>query len=106
MEEILISITPEPTFWAPVEFRVAGGKVAKMEVEFRHMDTDAYQAFWTEHDGKPFAEVLPKIVTNWKGTDATYTPEALARLLRNYGASGRAIQDAFRDEIFGAARKN
>lgn len=106
MEEILLSIDPAPTFWAPVEFPVAGGKVAKIQVEFTHMDTDAYQSFWQEHDGKPFAEVLPLIVRNWKGTDAAYTPAALARLLRNYGASGRAIQAAFRDQIFGAALKN
>lgn len=106
MEQVLFKLDPAPTFWAPVEFNVAGGMVAKIEVEFAYHNRDEFEALSEAILDEKDADWLPRIMRNWKGPDAAYSADTLARLLRNYPGSGVAIAATFRNEIFGAPRKN
>lgn len=106
MDEVLFKIDPDPTFWAPVEFNVAGGKVAKIQVEFVYKDRDAYLDFIKSFEGKRDDELLPLVIVSWKGPDAAATPESIARLFRNYPAASRAFFETWRDQLFGAPAKN
>lgn len=106
MEDVLFKLEPDPTFWAPVEFKVAGGKLAKIQVEFRYKDRDQYLEFIKAFEGKRDDEVLPQVIVAWKGPDAAATPENIARMFRNYPGSSRAFFCAWRDELFGAPAKN
>lgn len=106
MENVLFKLEPDPTFVAPVEFNVAGGKVAKFDIEFVYLDRDAFEALSERIKDKRDDEWLPEIIRGWKGPDAAYSVEALGKLLRNYPSAGTAIAITFRNEIFGAPRKN
>lgn len=105
-EQIVFKVDPDPTFWATVEIPMIGGKVGKLEVEFKFKDRDAYSEFFTVNDGKKDIEALPEIVVGWRGADAPYSVEALGRLLRNYPLSGAAFIKTYRDSIWGALEKN
>lgn len=105
-EKIVFSLDPDPTFWAPVEIPMPGGKVGKINVEFNFKDRDEYTAFFTANEGKKDVEALPEIIAGWHGPDATYSVDALGRMLKNYPQSGLAFFRAYRDNIFGASEKN
>lgn len=105
-QAVVFTIDPEPTFWAPVDIPMAGGKKGCIHVLFRYKDREQYAAFFDEHKGERDDEVLPLLIEGWEGPDAPYSAETLGRLLRNYPQAGVAMVAAYRDELFGAAVKN
>lgn len=102
----ILCIQPEPTFWADVEFPVPGGTVAKIKVEFCHKDREEYQAFFQRNADKKDYESMPEIVASWKGLNVPYSAITLRQLFINYPSASAAFVAAYRDELFGAARKN
>lgn len=105
-DEVLFNIDPEPRFWAPVKIPLPGGKTGTIQAQFLHLGREEYIEFWKRHEGRPALEVMQKIVFDWKGPDAGFSPETLARLLNNYGTASRAFFDTWRENLFGAAEKN
>lgn len=116
-------IDPNPTFPATVGLTVPGQKeTAALEIVFRHKDTEALRA-WME--GRPAggeaagppaprtdAEFLGEVVAGWSGmqdaagADVPYTPEAFARLLKNYPTAAGEIYRAYLRELTESRLKN
>ena len=107
MENVhLFDIDPDPSFWAGVSIPVAGGEPVEVKMQFAYFDRDQYLDFWKEMEGKLDHEVLPQIVTDWRGFREPYSLSAMVRLLKKRPRAGRAILDAWKDELFGAPEKN
>lgn len=117
-------IDPNPTFAAKVGLSVPGQAApAELELVFRHRDKEALQAWMAGGSagaGAPAdpppartdAEFLGEVVAGWSGVqdaagaDVPYTPEAFARLLKNYPAAAGEIYRAYLRELTESRLKN
>lgn len=100
-------INPNPTFWAKANISVPGQKDSStIEVEFKHLNKDELKAYQDGLEEKEPVAALAEIITGWKGIDEDFTKDSLARLLKNYPASGRQLYEAFIGELYGSKAKN
>ena len=105
-EKVLFKLEPEPTFWAPVQIPLPGGELGEIRVKFRYRNRDALLELLKEAEGLFDLDLLLRVIDDWEGPDAAFSPETLDRLLGNYQQAGRALFRAYRDNLLGAAEKN
>lgn len=106
MSEELFKLDPEPSFWAPVEILMPGGKVGKFSIEYHYRDRNAYVELLKQAETMDDIDVLMLAIKGWKGPDAAFSRETLARLLRNYPGATRVIFRTYRSNLLGEAEKN
>jgi len=106
MSEEIFKLEPEPTFWAPVEIPMPGGKVGKFSIEYHYRDRDAYVELLKQAETMDDIDVLMLAMKDWKGPSAAFSRETLERLLRNYPGATRVIFRTYRENLLGAAEKN
>lgn len=97
-------IDPSPTFTETVLFRLPGGKTASINVTYRFLDQDAYQALFSSGKKSDVAFAMD-IATAWDA-DEEFGEAALERLFKTYPTASRAFFSTFRVAIFGAEEKN
>ena len=96
----MLKLQPNPTFWAKVGVHVPGqDKPVEVEFEFAHMTRDEYAAFSERTKGQEDAEVLGVILRGWKGVDAPFTAENLAKLLTQYHSAAYSIASTYGAEL-------
>jgi len=109
MSEIF-RIDPAPTFIFPVALPVPGGVPVVVRFRFRHMDSEAFFKMLEEsrEAKEPAAEFLLRFVDGWEGENinASFSAEALGKLVKNYPKAAKAIFGAFEAELVGALEKN
>ena len=100
-------INPNPTFWAKASISVPGQKDPSIiDVEYKHLNKDELKAYQDGLDEKEPITALSEIMVGWKGTDEDFSKDSLAKVLKNYPASGRQFYEAFISELYGAKAKN
>ena len=97
-------IDQAPTFTETVTFRLPGGKTASINVTYRYMDQDAYQALFSSGKKSDVAFAMD-IATAWDAED-DFGEAALERLFKAYPTAAKAFFATFRVAIFGAEEKN
>jgi Phage tail assembly chaperone len=105
-EKVLFKLEPAPTFWAPVSIPLPGGETGEIRVKFRYRNRDAFVELLKEAATLDDVDMLLRVIDDWDGPDAAFSPETLGRLLGNYQQAGRALFRAYRDNLLGAAEKN
>lgn len=103
----MLKIQPNPTFTSRVEIPTPEGNV-QIKVEFKHMDTDAYEAFVKSEAAKNRSneETIGDIAVGWTGVDGDFTPENVAKVCKAYHAAAGAIVTAFITELTQAKAGN
>lgn len=103
----MFQIDPSPSFWAPAAITVPGQKdPAIIEVKYKHLDADALKVYQESLGEKEPVDSLMEIMLEWKGVSEELTKQSLAKVLKNYVASGRQFYDAFLKELLGIKAKN
>lgn len=109
MTGIVIEITGEPTFTAPVSLSRPGKEPAVVDFTFKHKTRDELVA-WGERaraPGASTADLLSEIVADWGAQIAQpYSPEALRILLQNYHTADVDIAKGYRKALAEAREKN
>lgn len=103
----MFKLDPNPTFTTPVQLSVPGlPKPLVVQVEFRHFDTDALEAYYDALPGKSNAAGLAEVIVSWQDFDAGYSTDTLAKLLKNYPTAAGELFSAFRREHLESKAKN
>ncbi|MGZ5121028.1 MAG: phage tail assembly chaperone [Burkholderiales bacterium] len=103
----MLKLIANPTYTETVKIPAPGGDVT-LKCEFKHFDTDAYDAMFAKWQaaGTKAKEALPDVLVGWSDVDAEFTPENLERLCKNYHRAPVAIMDAFIGSLTGARLGN
>lgn len=99
------TINPDPKFTEPVIFRLPGGKLVTIRVDFNFLDSADYAAHFEAQRGKSDAEIAASIASGWDAAEPFGVP-ALEKLFRTYPTAARAFFATFRNAIYGAAEGN
>ena len=103
----LFTVTPRPTFRAPVKLTVPGEETpAEIDVTFAHLPREAFRAWleraWKQHD----LETMREIVRDWSGVDEPYSEANLQLLLDNYPAASQELLEAYCKALTESRAKN
>ncbi|GGX01426.1 phage tail assembly chaperone [Undibacterium macrobrachii] len=104
----MFQIDPSPKFWAQAAISVPGQKdPAMIDVQYNHLDADELKVFQTQTivEKEPI-DALMEIINDWKGASEEFNKQSLAKVLKNYPASGRQFYDAYIKELLGVKTKN
>jgi hypothetical protein len=103
----MLKIQPSPTFTSRVEIPTPEG-IVPIKVEFKHMDTDAYEAFIKSEAAKNRSneETICDIAVGWSGVDSDFTPDNVRAVCKAYHAAAGAIVATFISELTQAKEKN
>ena len=99
------SLTPSPTFKAPVAIQVPGGKAVEVEFVFKHRDRENFKEFVDSLEGRKDVDILLDIASGWELEDA-FDEKNLQKLADNYLGAGRAVLQAYISELTAARAKN
>lgn len=102
----MFKLQPDATFTAVAQIPVAGQGTKPLTLEFKYHDRDALARFFDSLSGRKDEEIIAEVVTGWKGADADFTQDRLAKLLRDYPGAAGAIVRTFLEEASGARAKN
>ncbi|CAG9184285.1 phage tail assembly chaperone [Cupriavidus respiraculi] len=105
----MFKIQPNPTFNLTVKVPTPGEAPQSLKLLCHYKDEEQAREFLAraiEAEGQGERADLTEIVAGWEDVDEEFSPEALKRLLRNYGGAGRAIFQAYLDELQGQRRGN
>lgn len=98
-------IDPAPTFREPVTFRLPGGKVAVINVDFKFYDEAGRDDLRARLRGKSDPECAMELATGWDA-EASFSEESVAELFRTYPTSAKAFFRTYNEAIYGAEAKN
>ena len=97
---ITLKLDPSPTFWSKVDIPIPGApKGVEIECEFGHMDRDAFAVFTDTATARTDIDGTMAILRSWRGPDAAFSREAVAKLLQNYHGASFAITEKFCSEL-------
>lgn len=99
------SLVPAPTFKATVAIQVPGGKPVDVEFTFKHRDRENFKEFVDGLEGRPDVDILMDIASGWELEDA-FDEKNLEKLTSNYLGAGRAVLQAYINELTAARAKN
>lgn len=99
------SLVANPTFTRAVEIPVAGGKPATVEFTFKHRTRDAFRELLDGMAGRDDISLLQDVACGWELSDP-FDADSLNTLIQNYAGAGRAVVEAYIDELRGARRGN
>jgi hypothetical protein len=108
----MFTLQPSPTFDVVVHIAQPGADPAPLHLVCRHMTRAAVQAWVADAAQTNDAAFLARAVCGWRhvlgpdGAEVPFSPAALAQLLDNYAAAGRAIFDAYLRELAEGRAKN
>lgn len=101
---VKFSLTPSPTFKAPVEIPLPDGQVAKPVMEFKHRDKDSLDALVKNKSIKDPA-LLGEILAGWD-LDEEFGPSSIELLCKNYVMAPKAILTAYINALVDGRRGN
>lgn len=103
----MFKLQAEPTFWAKAPISVPGQAApVPLDVEYRWLGREQLRAFLDTLAERSDIDLLGEIVVGWKGVDAPFSVDALARLIDQYPRAADAIFDTWRSELLEAKAKN
>jgi len=99
------SLTPSPTFKAPVSIQVPGGKTVQVEFTFKHRNREDFRELTEGLEGRKDVEILLDIASGWELEDA-FEEKNVQKLVDNYLGAGRAVLETYVAELTAARAKN
>lgn len=101
---VKFTLTPNPTFKAPVEIPLPDGQVAKPTFEFKHRDKDALDVLVKNTKIKD-PDLLKEILAGWD-LDEAFNDESIGLLCKNYVMAPRSILSAYITALVEGRRGN
>lgn len=103
----MLKLIANPTYTETVKIPAPGGDVT-LKCEFKHFDTDAYEAMYARWQaaGTTARDALSEVMAGWSDVDAEFNLENLDKLCKNYHRAPLAIMDAFVSSLTGARLGN
>lgn len=99
-------LTPEPTFVAPVNIHVPGGKPHPVKFTFKFRTPDEYREFLDAvKEGKDDVATIKEVVTGWD-LPQPFDDENIATLVKTRFGVVEAVFLAYSRELIGAREKN
>lgn len=105
MAKVKFTLAVSPTFKSTVIIPAPGGKSAPIEFTFKHRTRDAFKEFTESLGGRDDVDVLLDIASGWD-LDEPFDKETVEQLTQNYLGAGRAVAEAYINELTAARVKN
>lgn len=98
----------KPTFNAKVKVHVHGGETHEIDVEFKHMRKDDFQAYFARavEEETPQIDQLLGLVESWRGLEFEPTRDGMAELDQLYPSVIPQILMAYAEELAKGRRGN
>ncbi len=103
----MFKLDPNPTFWQSVRITVPGEQEpASIELQFVHKSVEDLRAWIDDAKEKNDGATIRTIVRGWRGVDAEFSEDAIARLIRNYPAAASEIFEQYLRALTESRTKN
>jgi hypothetical protein len=99
------NLTVNPTFKAPVNIAIPGGKAVDVEFTFKYRNKDELKEFVDEMKGKTDVVLIEEMASGWE-LDDPFNAESLEKLTQNYPGSSMGITQVYISELQGVRAKN
>jgi len=95
-----------PTFEAPVDLRLPGGKIKTFYAEYRYLTEKQYAAFVAEDPERNLRDTLLKLTVSWRNIDLAFDEDGFDELTDYCPGAPLAMLQAYHRERHGLPRKN
>ncbi|MBP6772717.1 MAG: hypothetical protein KA154_06920 [Gemmatimonadaceae bacterium] len=103
----MFRIEPSPLFWTAVRLTVPGEPApAQVELQFAHKSVSDLREWVDRVRESNDRSTVAEVVRDWRGFDAEFSPDVLARMLQNYPAAGLEIFDQYVTALTESRAKN
>lgn len=94
-----------PTFKAPVDIQIPGGKSAVVEFTFKYRERKEFKEFMDSLPGSEDVDVLMDVASGWD-LDEPFDAEHVTKMTERFMGSAQSILDVYLKEMTGARAKN
>lgn len=102
----MLELQPNPTFEGDVTIRKPGGDTEVITLVFKHKGRTEAKAFLKRATEADDADSAMEILAGWRGVNAEFNRENVAKILEDYPSAGGDILNGWMRALGGEKLKN